>query len=75
MANLLHKPTLYNDPATAYLMRQSKAALADMLTEILRCEQESCDDPATAAAAEARLAGILSRRDRIKAEPKRNHAT
>ncbi len=71
MANLLHKPTLYSDPATAYLMRQSKAALADFVTELLRCEQESCDDPATAEAAESRIASIINRRSQLKAAPKR----
>ena len=51
MASLMHKPCLYGDEATAWLMRQSKAALADMLTEVLRLESGQCDDEATAAAA------------------------
>ena len=63
---LMHKPTLYDDPATKWLMQQSKAALADMLTEVLRCEQESADDPATAAAAEAKWGGLLERRKALR---------
>jgi hypothetical protein len=59
MANLMHKPTLYSDPATAWFMQQSKAALADMLTEIMRLDSGCCDDPATAEAAEQRFATIL----------------
>lgn len=71
MANLMHKPTLYNDPATAWLMSQSKAALADMLTEVLRLESGRCDDPATAEAAEARFAGVLKARAGLRGLPKR----
>jgi len=71
MANLMHKPTLYDDPATAWLMRQSKAALADMLTELLRLDSGQCDEPATEAAAVARLAGILHARKSLRGLPKR----
>ena len=71
MANLMHKPTLYADPATAWLMRQSKAALADMLTEMLRLESGCCDDAATAEAAESRLAGILKAREGLRGLPKK----
>jgi hypothetical protein len=74
MANLMHKPTLYNDPATAWLMRQSKAALADMLTEILRLDSGRCDDPATADAAEARFAPILAAREKLRGLPKKMDA-
>lgn len=60
------KPTVYQDPATKWLMSQTKAALADMLTEVLRLEQESADDPATAEAAEAKFARVLAMRDGLK---------
>lgn len=71
MANLMHKPTLYRDPATAWLMQQSKAALADMLTEMLRLDSGFCDNPATAEAAERRFAGLLKARDGLRGLPKR----
>ena len=71
MANLMHKPTLYSDPATEWLMTQSKAALADMLTEVLRLESGYCDDPATAEAAEARFSGVLNARTGLRGLPKR----
>lgn len=63
---LMHKPNLYTDPATVWLMGQSKAALADMLTEVLRCEQESADEPASAEAAEKKFAGVLESRKALK---------
>lgn len=71
MANLMHKPTLYSDPATFWLMRQSKAALADMLTEMLRLDSGFCDNPATAEAAEQRFAGVLKAREGLRGLPKR----
>jgi len=71
MANLMHKPTLYNDPATAWLMRQSKAALADMLTEMLRLHSGRCDDPATAEAAESQFCNILEARKSLRGLPKK----
>lgn len=71
MANLMHKPTLYSDPATAWLMKQSKAALADMLTEMLRLDSGLCDNPATAEAAEQRFAGLLKAREGLRGLPKR----
>jgi hypothetical protein len=60
------KPTLYDDPATTWLMEQSKAALADMLTEVLRLDQESADDPASREAAEKRFGTIVARRHDLK---------
>lgn len=71
MANLMHKPCLYSDEATTWLMRQSKAALADMLTEILRLDTGRCDDEATAADAEQRFAQVLEARKRLRGLPKR----
>lgn len=71
MANLMHKPTLYNDPATQWFMRQSKAALADMLTEMMRLDSGSCDCPASAEAAEQRFAGLLEARTGLRGLPKR----
>jgi hypothetical protein len=71
MASLMHKPTLYRDPATAWLMQQSKAALADMITEILRLDSGSCDAPATAEEAEQRFAGLLKAREGLRGLPKR----
>lgn len=71
MGNLMHKPTLYRDPATVWLMTQSKAALADMLTEVLRLDSGRCDDPATAEAAEARFASVLEARTKLRGRPKR----
>ena len=72
VASLMHKPTLYSDPATRWLMKQSKAALADMLTEVLRCESESCDEPATATAAETKFAGVLERCRQLRGLSKRS---
>lgn len=66
VGSLMHKPTLYDDPATRWLMKQSKAALADMITDFLRTEQESADEPATAQSAEARFAGLLERRKSLR---------
>lgn len=71
MANLMHKPTLYSDPATVWLMQQSKAALADMLTELLRLESGRCDDPATAEHAQERFGAILHHRASLRGLPKR----
>ena len=74
MANLMHKPTIYSDSATAWFMQQSKAALADMLTEIMRLDSGCCDDPATAEAAEQRFAPILDARKSLRGLPKRMDA-
>ena len=74
MASLMHKPCLYGDEATAWLMRQSKAALADMLTEVLRLESGQCDDEATAAAAEARFASVLQAPVWLRGLPKKMDA-
>lgn len=52
-------------------MRQSKAALADMLTEELRLQSESCDDPATEYMAKARFAGIIEARKSLRGLPKK----
>ena len=71
MSNLMHKPTLYHDQATEWLMRQSKAALADMLTEVLRLDSGRCDEQATAVAAEEKFAGILAARKRLRGLPKK----
>jgi len=71
MANMMHRPTLYRDPATRWLMEQSKAALADMLTEVLRLDSGLCDDPATAEAAEAKFATLLEARRKLRGLPKR----
>lgn len=71
MANLMHKPTLYSDPATAWLMRQSKAALADMVTEMLRLDSGRCDDPATAEHAQERFGSLLIAREGLRWLPKR----
>lgn len=71
MANLMHKPTLYRDAATAWLMTQSKAALADMLTEMLRLDSGRCDDEATAEYAAERFQSILDARKALRGLPKR----
>jgi hypothetical protein len=71
MANMMHRPTLYCDAATRWLMKQSKAALADMLTEVLRLDSGCCDDPATAEAAEAKFATLLEARRKLSGLPKR----
>ena len=71
MANLMHKPTLYNDAATAWLMQQSKAALADMLTEVLRLDSGRCDDEATAEYAAERFQSILDARKGLRGLPKK----
>ncbi|MBU6223133.1 MAG: hypothetical protein KGR24_10365 [Planctomycetes bacterium] len=71
MANLMHRPCLYSDPATAWFMAQSKAALADMLTEVLRRDSGRCDDPATAEAAEAAFGDVVAARSRLRGLPKR----
>lgn len=70
MANPMHKPTLYNDAATAWLMQQSKAALADMLTEVLRLDSGRCDDEATAEYAAERFQPILDARKGLRGLPK-----
>jgi hypothetical protein len=71
MANLMHRPCLYSDPATTWLMSQSKAAMADMLTEVLRRESGQCDDPATAEAAEAAFGAVVAARRNLRGLPKR----
>lgn len=71
MANLMHKPNLYKDAATAWLMTQSKAALADMLTEVLRLDSGRCDDEATAEYAAERFQSILDARKALRGLPKR----
>lgn len=71
MSNLMHKPCLYNDPATAWLMRQSKAALADMLTEVLRLESGRCDDPASEELAAGRFSSVLDARKNLRGLPKK----
>lgn len=71
MANLMHRPCLYSDPATEWFMRQSKAALADMLTEVIRRESGRCDDPATAEAAQAAFGGVIAARSHLRGLPKR----
>lgn len=71
MANLMHKPCLYSDEATAWFMSQSKAALADMLTEVMRVDSGRCDDEAKAADAESRFAQILAARKSLRGLPKR----
>ena len=71
MANLMHRPTLYHDPATSWLMQQSKAALADMLTEVLRRDSGACDDPATAEMAEREFGRVVEARKSLRGLPKR----
>jgi hypothetical protein len=71
VGNLMHKPCLYADEATAWFMRQSKAALADMLTEVMRLESGRCDDGATAEAAEQKFAPVLAARTKLRGLPKR----
>jgi hypothetical protein len=71
MANMMHRPTLYRDAATRWLMKQSKAALADTLTEVLRLDSGRCDEPATSAAAEQRFASVLAARRKLRGAPKR----
>lgn len=72
MGNLMHKPCLHSDEATAWFMRQSKAALADMLTEVMRLESGRCDEPATAAACEEKFGSLLESRKRLRGLPKRS---
>jgi hypothetical protein len=67
----MHKPTLYSDPATAWLMRQSKAALADMVTEMLRRDSGHCDDPATVEHAQEQFGSLLLAREGLRGLPKR----
>lgn len=62
MAHMYHKPTLYRDEATTWLMTQSKAALADMVTELLRCGNECCDEEVSAEQAKERFAVLLTAR-------------
>ena len=71
MANMMHRPCLYDDPATAWFMAQSKAALADMLTDVMRRESQCCDDPATAEAAEKTFFGVLDARKGLRGAPTR----
>lgn len=68
----MHKPCLHNDEATGWFMKQSKAALADMLTEVMRLESGRCDDPATAAACEEKFGSLLEQRKRLRGLPKRS---
>lgn len=72
MGNLMHKPCLYRDEATAWFMRQSKAALADMLTEVMRLESGQCDEPASADACEEKFGSLLESRKRLRGLPKRS---
>jgi len=69
MANLMHRPTLWSDPATLWFLSQSKAALADMLTEVLR--RDSGERPATAEAAAAAFGGVVEARSHLRGLPKR----
>ena len=66
MAHMFNKPTLYDDDATTWLMTQSKAALADMVTELLRCGNECCDDEVSAEQAKERFAVLLTARKGLK---------
>lgn len=65
MAHLHNKPTMYDDAATQWFMRQSKAALADMLTEALRLENGRCDDEATAEEAAERWQQMVDARKKL----------
>jgi len=65
MGHLMHKPCLYTDEATLWLMAQSKSALADMLTEVLRLDSDCFDDEATAHAAEERFSRVLDLRKQL----------
>ena len=71
MANMMHRPCLYDDPATAWFMLQSKAALADMLTDVMRRESDCCDNPATAEAAETAFGRVLDERKGLRGASKR----
>jgi len=71
MANMMHRPCLYDDPATAWFMSQSKAALADMLTDVLRRESDCCDDPAGALDAETAFGCVLDARKGLRGASKR----
>ena len=66
MGHLMHKPCLYTDEATLWLMAQSKSALADMLTEVLRLDSDCFDDEATAHAAEERFSRVLTLRKQLR---------
>ena len=66
MAHMFNKPTIYNDAATKWLMTQSKAALADMVTELLRCGNECCDDEVSAEQAKERFETLLNARKDLK---------
>jgi hypothetical protein len=60
------KPNLYDDPATAWFMEQSKAALADIATELLRLQLGECDTPASREAAEAMFGKLIEERKGLK---------
>lgn len=60
------KQCLYDDPAVKVLSRLSKAALVDVLVDILRRDSGSCDDPVSEADAIAAVALVLQQRgDRL----------
>ncbi len=60
------KQPAYKDPAVDWLMRLSKAALCDCVVDLLRMQQDSADDPVSAATAARVLEPILAHRgDRL----------
>ncbi|MDE2102429.1 MAG: hypothetical protein KGL39_34605 [Patescibacteria group bacterium] len=62
------KPPTYDDPAVAWLMRLSKAALADCVIDLMRPspDRESCDIPLTVREVSERLSVVLENRgDRL----------
>ena len=60
------KGVAYDDPALSWLMKLSKAALADCVVDLLRAASDSCDDPVSVDHAIERLAPVLAMRgDRV----------
>lgn len=56
------KAPAYRDPCMPWLMKLSKAALADCVVDLLRLCGESCDEPVPESAAVERLQPVLTMR-------------
>jgi hypothetical protein len=53
------KPPTYTDPCVPWLMKLSKAALADCVVDMLRGMSECCDDPIAVERAIERIEPVL----------------
>lgn len=53
------KPVVYRDPAAAWLMKLSKAALVDCVIDLLRGASESFSEPVSVERASERLTPVL----------------